>query len=240
MWQRGLIGRTASAQVPSHMWSAFTFRREQLGSVSSTRERSVDIYLQSAFISRRERLGSVNSTRERSVDICSWLLPLDEKLYLVPSASVKNDLSKNVNNRIADDFYKSVNIRWSFLLRLPPALRSVIRFLAAKKKSAKEIHEELCQVYGEECMSSGMVRRWVRTLKMAEQTSTTKPVHFRSDETIAKVLLRKDSGGQFIQRKEEECDKRSVLTTPDRTPPIEPQPSSKDLDGKWSHPTAQT
>ncbi|GFW71732.1 hypothetical protein TNCV_219461 [Trichonephila clavipes] len=33
-------------------------------------------------------------------------------------------------------------------------LRSVIRFLAAKKKSAKEIHEELCQVYGEECMSS--------------------------------------------------------------------------------------
>ncbi|GFU94052.1 hypothetical protein TNCV_2830021, partial [Trichonephila clavipes] len=28
-------------------------------------------------------------------------------------------------------------------------LRSVIRFLAAKKKSAKEIHEELCQVYGE-------------------------------------------------------------------------------------------
>ncbi|GFX77677.1 hypothetical protein TNCV_1105941 [Trichonephila clavipes] len=55
-------------------------------------------------------------------------------------------------------------------------LRSVIRFLAAKKKSAKEIHEELCQVCGEECMSSGMVRRWVRTLKMAEQTSTTKPV----------------------------------------------------------------
>ncbi|GFS74646.1 histone-lysine N-methyltransferase SETMAR [Trichonephila clavipes] len=23
------------------------------------------------------------------------------------------------------------------------------------------------------------------------------------------------------------------MTTPDRTPPIEPQPSSKDLDGKW-------
>ncbi|GFT19655.1 HTH_48 domain-containing protein [Trichonephila clavipes] len=44
-------------------------------------------------------------------------------------------------------------------------LRSVIRFLAAKKKSAKEIHEELCQVYGEECMSSGMVRRWVRDFK---------------------------------------------------------------------------
>ncbi|GFX19539.1 hypothetical protein TNCV_2074481 [Trichonephila clavipes] len=52
MWQRGLIGRTASARVPSHKWSAFTSREEQLGSVSST--------------------------RERSVDICSRLLPLDE------------------------------------------------------------------------------------------------------------------------------------------------------------------
>ncbi|GFU20376.1 mariner Mos1 transposase [Trichonephila clavipes] len=33
-----------------------------------------------------------------------------------------------------------------------------------------------------------------------------------------------------------------TMTTPDRTPPIEPQPSSKDLDGKWclTHPTAQT
>ncbi|GFT68620.1 hypothetical protein TNCV_1842101 [Trichonephila clavipes] len=84
MWQRGLIGRTASARVPSHKWSALTSRREQLESVSST--------------------------RERSVDICSWLLPLDEKLYLAPSASVKNDLSKNVNNRIANGFYKRVNI----------------------------------------------------------------------------------------------------------------------------------
>ncbi|GFT13607.1 hypothetical protein TNCV_3830801 [Trichonephila clavipes] len=68
MGQRGLIGRTASARVSSHKWSAFTSRREQLESVSST--------------------------RERSVDICSRLLPLDEKLYLSPSASVKNDLSK--------------------------------------------------------------------------------------------------------------------------------------------------
>ncbi|GFT73365.1 hypothetical protein TNCV_4009721 [Trichonephila clavipes] len=62
MCQRGLIGRTASARAPSHKWSAFTSRREQLESESST--------------------------RERSVDICSRLLPLDERLYLAPSASV--------------------------------------------------------------------------------------------------------------------------------------------------------
>ncbi|GFV77880.1 hypothetical protein TNCV_341 [Trichonephila clavipes] len=84
MWQRGLIGSTENARLPSQMQSALTSRREQLESVSST--------------------------RERSVDICSRLLPLDERLYLAPSASVKNDLSANVNNRIANDFYKSVNI----------------------------------------------------------------------------------------------------------------------------------
>ncbi|GFY30129.1 hypothetical protein TNCV_4074421 [Trichonephila clavipes] len=62
LWQRGLIGSTAHARVPSQRQSAFTSRREQLESVSST--------------------------RERSVDICSRLLPLDERLYLAPSASI--------------------------------------------------------------------------------------------------------------------------------------------------------
>ncbi|GFS73325.1 HTH_48 domain-containing protein [Trichonephila clavipes] len=67
-------------------------------------------------------------------------------------------------------------------------LRSVIRFLAAKKKSAKEIHEELCQVYGEECMSSGMVRRWVRDFKngrtdVHDEARAGRPS--ASDETIA-------------------------------------------------------
>ncbi|GFU12125.1 hypothetical protein TNCV_2196101 [Trichonephila clavipes] len=66
MWQRGLIGRTAHARVPS--------QRE------------------SAFISRREQLESVSSTRERSVDICSRLLPLDERLYLAPSASLEREM----------------------------------------------------------------------------------------------------------------------------------------------------
>ncbi|GFU99538.1 hypothetical protein TNCV_4082611 [Trichonephila clavipes] len=45
--------------------------------------------MQSAFTSRREQLESVSSTRERSVDICNRLLPLDERLYLAPSASLR-------------------------------------------------------------------------------------------------------------------------------------------------------
>lgn len=69
-------------------------------------------------------------------------------------------------------------------------LRSVIRFLAAKEKSAKEIHEELCQVYGEEYMSSGMVRRWVRDFKngrtdVHDEARAGRPSV--SDETIANV-----------------------------------------------------
>ncbi|UYV69465.1 hypothetical protein LAZ67_6003692 [Cordylochernes scorpioides] len=69
-------------------------------------------------------------------------------------------------------------------------LRSVIRFLAAKKNSAKDIHTELCQLYGEGCMSSGMVRRWVREFKNGRTDVHDEPRAGRpsvSDETIAKV-----------------------------------------------------
>lgn len=69
-------------------------------------------------------------------------------------------------------------------------LRSVIRFLAAKKNSAKDIHTQLCEVYGEACMSSGMVRRWVREFNngrtdVHDEARAGRPSV--SDETIAKV-----------------------------------------------------
>ncbi|UYV63879.1 hypothetical protein LAZ67_2005879 [Cordylochernes scorpioides] len=69
-------------------------------------------------------------------------------------------------------------------------LRSVIRFLAAKKNSAKDIHTELCQVYEKGCMSSGMVRRWVREFKNGRTDVHDEPRAGRpsvSDETIAKL-----------------------------------------------------
>ncbi|UYV82263.1 hypothetical protein LAZ67_21001495 [Cordylochernes scorpioides] len=78
-------------------------------------------------------------------------------------------------------------------------LRSVIRFLAAKKNSAKGIHIELCQVYGEGCMSSGMVRRWVREFKNDRTDVHDEPRPGRpsvSDETIAKLKKNLD-GTQF-------------------------------------------
>ena len=41
-------------------------------------------------------------------------------------------------------------------------IRSVIRFLKARNVLPSEIHHQICQVYGENGMSDGMVRKWVR------------------------------------------------------------------------------
>ena len=41
-------------------------------------------------------------------------------------------------------------------------IRSVIRFLNARNVLPSEIHHQSCQVYGNNVMSDGMVRKWVR------------------------------------------------------------------------------
>jgi oligoribonuclease (3'-5' exoribonuclease) len=41
-------------------------------------------------------------------------------------------------------------------------VRSVIRFLNAKNVKPADIHRQICEVYGENAMSDGMVRKWVR------------------------------------------------------------------------------
>jgi len=41
-------------------------------------------------------------------------------------------------------------------------VRSVIRFLNARNVLPSESHRQICQVYGDNAMSDGMVREWVR------------------------------------------------------------------------------
>ncbi|GBM24540.1 hypothetical protein AVEN_217120-1 [Araneus ventricosus] len=41
-------------------------------------------------------------------------------------------------------------------------VRSVIRFLNAKEVKPAEIHRQLVEIYGENVMTDGMVRKWVR------------------------------------------------------------------------------
>jgi len=40
--------------------------------------------------------------------------------------------------------------------------RSVIPFLNARNVLPSEIHHQICQVYGDNAMNDGMVRKWVR------------------------------------------------------------------------------
>ena len=40
-------------------------------------------------------------------------------------------------------------------------IRSVISFLNARNVLPSEIHHQICQVYGDNAMSDGMVRKWV-------------------------------------------------------------------------------
>ena len=41
-------------------------------------------------------------------------------------------------------------------------IRSVIRFLNARNVLPSGIHHQICEVYGDNAMSDGMVRKWVR------------------------------------------------------------------------------
>jgi len=41
-------------------------------------------------------------------------------------------------------------------------IQSVIRFLKARNVLPSEIHHQICQVCGDNAMSDGMVRKWVR------------------------------------------------------------------------------
>ena len=51
-------------------------------------------------------------------------------------------------------------------------IRSVIRFLNARNVLPKEIHHQICQVYGDNVMSDGMVRKWVRMFNLNERMCT--------------------------------------------------------------------
>jgi len=51
---------------------------------------------------------------------------------------------------------------------------SVIRFLNARNVLPSKIHHQICQVYGDNAMSDGMVRKWFRCSMKDERTCTMK------------------------------------------------------------------
>jgi len=46
---------------------------------------------------------------------------------------------------------------------------SVIRFLNARNMLPSGIHHQICQVYGDNAMSDGMVRKWVQMLNERQE-----------------------------------------------------------------------
>ena len=70
-------------------------------------------------------------------------------------------------------------------------IRSVIRLLNARNVSPSEIHHQICQVYGDNAMSDGMVRKWVRMFNegrenVHDEVRIGRP-SLRNDDLVRKV-----------------------------------------------------
>ncbi|GBN36936.1 hypothetical protein AVEN_119687-1 [Araneus ventricosus] len=53
-------------------------------------------------------------------------------------------------------------------------MRSVIRFWNAKNVKPAEIHRQLVEIYGENVMTDGMVRKWIRQFNDGRTNFMTK------------------------------------------------------------------
>jgi len=50
-------------------------------------------------------------------------------------------------------------------------IRSVIRFLNTRNVLPSEIHHQICQVYGDNAIIDGMVRKWVRVFNEGRENT---------------------------------------------------------------------
>ena len=70
-------------------------------------------------------------------------------------------------------------------------IRSAVRFLKARIVLPREIHHQICQVYGDNAMSDGMVRKWVRMFNerrenVYDETRSGRP-SLMNDDLVRKV-----------------------------------------------------
>jgi hypothetical protein len=54
-------------------------------------------------------------------------------------------------------------------------IQSVIRFLNARNVKPADINCQICEIYGENAMSDGMVRKWVRKFNEGRDNVHDKP-----------------------------------------------------------------
>ena len=81
-------------------------------------------------------------------------------------------------------------------------IRSVIRFLNARNVLPSEIHHQICQVYGDNAMSDGMVRKWVRMFNEGRENVHHEARSGRpslvNDDLVRKVNERVRNDRRFI------------------------------------------
>jgi hypothetical protein len=71
-------------------------------------------------------------------------------------------------------------------------VRYVIRFLNARNVKPADIHRQICEVYGENAMSDGMVRKWVRQFNEGREN-----LH---DEAPGRAEVAVFTGGYVLRR----------------------------------------
>jgi len=65
---------------------------------------------------------------------------------------------------------------------------SVIRFLSARNALPSEIRHQICQVYGDNAMSDGMVRKWVRMFNEGRENVHDEARNVRPSLVIGDLL----------------------------------------------------
>jgi len=81
-------------------------------------------------------------------------------------------------------------------------IRTVIRFLNPGNVLPSEIQHQICQVYGDNVMSDGMVRKWVRMFNegrenVHDEARIGRP-SLMNDDLVRKVNERVRDGRRFI------------------------------------------
>ena len=103
-----------------------------------------------------------NTKRVRRVSISAAALKWFRACAL---SSLIHCQATDANTRKADSVYVLFCAFKIFKLNERPAdceIRSVIRFLNARNVKPADIHRQICEVYGENAMNDGMVRKCVR------------------------------------------------------------------------------
>ena len=81
-------------------------------------------------------------------------------------------------------------------------IRPVIRFLNARNVLPSEIHHQICQVYGDNAMSDGMVRKWFRMfsegLENLHDEARSRCPSLVNDDLVRKVNERVRDDRRFI------------------------------------------